>query len=103
MTYPRRSPSDRRDRDTSRADRPSAVPQPWDAVLLAPARVPDDQQHRPWTPRPPRTGPFGTDRRWGGPVSVDQQADDVVREIAETFAKLGSELGSMGPADTLDA
>lgn len=36
-------------------------------------------------------------------MSVDQQADDVVREIAETFAKLGSELGSMGPTDTLDA
>ena len=34
------------------------VPQPWDAVLLAPAGCPTTSSSTdPWTPRPPRTGP----------------------------------------------
>lgn len=33
----------------------------------------------------------------------EEQGGDDVREIAETFVKLGAELGGMGPADTLDA
>jgi hypothetical protein len=38
-------------------------------------------------------------------MGVDEPApgDDALREVAETFAELGAELGSMGPVDTLDA
>jgi len=38
-------------------------------------------------------------------MGVDELApgDDALREVAETFAELGAELGSMGPVDTLDA
>ena len=38
-------------------------------------------------------------------LGVDEPApgDDALRDVAETFATLGSALGSMGPDDTLDA
>lgn len=36
-------------------------------------------------------------------MGEDQTAGDAVRELAETFAKLGAELGSLGPAETLEA